>query len=79
MPTSGSNVNSLIDTNVLSELRKRERAHPLVVELRTWLFPVSCFAFGQGEHRYETKDTVHWGIIITFVVSRATSMMRLIR
>ena len=47
-------------------------------ELRTWLFPVGYFAFGQGEHRYEIREKVHWGIIITFVVSLAASMVRLI-
>ena len=48
-------------------------------KLRSWIFPVSCFAFGQGEQRYETKEKARWGIIIAFLVSLAASMVGLLR
>ena len=48
-------------------------------KLRSWLFPVSCYAFGQGEQRYETREKVRWGIIIAFLVSLAASMVGFLR
>ena len=46
-------------------------------KLKSWLFPVSCFAFGQGEQRYKTREKVQ-GIIIAFVVSLTASMVKFI-
>ena len=57
----------LIDTNVISELRKGSRAHPMVVHWNTqvplhtqWISSISIFELELGVERLKTRDPQQW-------------------
>ena len=57
----------LIDTNVISELRKGSRAHPSVVAWNTtvplhtqWISAISLFELELGVERLKVRDPLQW-------------------
>lgn len=57
----------LIDTNVISELRKGSRAHPSVVQWNAqiplhiqWISSISLFELELGVERIKTRDPEQW-------------------
>lgn len=46
-----------------------------VSRLRNRCFPVSTFAIGQGAVRYRLLELFRWGVIVSFMVSVASSIM----
>ena len=58
----------LIDTNVISELRKGARAHPAVLQWNAqvplhlqWVSSISIFELELGVERLKTRDPQQWG------------------
>lgn len=43
--------------------------------LRDFFFPPIIFAIGQGEARFKRKEQLQWGIVITFFVSLAATLV----
>ena len=44
-------------------------------KLRDFFFPPITFAIGQGEARFKRKEQLQWGIVITFFVSLAATLI----
>ena len=44
-------------------------------KLRNFFFPPITFAIGQGEARFKRKEQLQWGIVITFFVSLAATLV----
>lgn len=49
-------------------------SHKILNKWKNYLFPIACFAIGQGVKRYETQDQFRFTVAIGFFVSIAASI-----
>lgn len=44
-------------------------------KLRARIFPDACFAIGQGERRYSTRELIRWSVVVAFAVSMISGLL----
>ncbi|MDP2562969.1 hypothetical protein [Psychrobium sp. 1_MG-2023] len=48
-------------------------AYKYVNAFKKAIFPIGCFALGQGKERYEVQEKIRWGVVVALIISLLSS------